>query len=289
MLVNKSPYRLIALDLDGTTLNSRQVITPRTREALKGARERGIVTVVATGRAPHSALFWSREIGGGPVICCNGAAILEPTGNVIAIRELARAPLQRVLAIAREVGVLAECYTMEGILLDRPLAQVKAYLGWVRPHVSPLRAMAGLVRLWRVNRMRLVGNLVKWAERPQLPAVLKVMIVGERGQLARFAEQVNRELPGLEVSNSGFDNLEITAAGVTKATGLAQLAARLQIPREATIAFGDSENDLAMLAYAGVGVAMDNATDAVKRVADRVTRSNNEDGVAHLIEELCLS
>lgn len=281
-------YRLIALDLDGTLLGSDKEISPRNRAALAAARERGIVTVIATGRTPQSARIFSHQVGGGPVICCNGAAILDEAGEYVVQRGIPQAPLRRVLELCRQEKLLTECYTPAGIMLDKPFGHARAYFGWFRGRRSALRSLIHLLWLWYLNRMVPVANLVKWAEKPKRPAVLKVMIVGEPAKLRRLADLVQREIPGLEISSSGHDNLEITAAGVSKGTGLEQLGARLKIPRQAMIAMGDSDNDLAMLRYAGLGVAMGNASDRVKAVADRVTHNCDEDGVAVLIEEECL-
>ena len=282
-------YRLIALDLDGTLLNSRKSVTPRTQQALRAARERGILTVIATGRTPHSARRISQEVGGGPVISCNGAAILDESGKPIATWGVPRAPLQRVLSLASKAGLLVECYTPEGMVLDRPLAQARAYLSWVRPGLGLSGSLLDLGRVWRVNRIRPVWNLARWAQQPDLPTVLKVMAIGGQEQIAPLREQIRRELPGLEVTSSGLDNLEVTAAGISKGSSLAHLGARLKIPREAILAVGDSANDLEMLRYAGLGVAMGNASAQVKAVADRITATCDEDGVAAVIEELCLS
>lgn len=283
-------YGLIALDLDGTLLTSRKDISPRTRAALSAARERGIVTVIATGRTARSAREFSRQIGGGPVICCNGAAILDEQGAFVTAKGLPLAPLRRALEVCRAEGVMTECYTPEDIVLDQPIAQARAYLRWVRPRLSLTRSLISLVGLWRMNRMRVVRNLLKWTEQPDLPPVLKLMIISEdRGALGRVAQRIGAEMPGLGVTSSGPDNLEVMAAGVSKGAGLEQLGARLKIARSAIIAFGDSDNDLEMLRYAGVGVAMGNAADSVKAAADRVTATCDEDGIAQTIEELCLS
>ncbi|MFZ5827219.1 MAG: Cof-type HAD-IIB family hydrolase [Bacillota bacterium] len=282
-------YRLIALDLDGTLLGSDKEISPRNRAALAAARERGIVTVIATGRAPHSAVVFSQQIGGGPVICCNGAAILDEAGQYLVQKGIPRAPLIRVLNLCQGAEVLCECYTPGGIVLDKPLAQARAYFRWVKGRQSTARTLVHLVQMWRLNRMKVVRSLLRWAEQPGAPVVLKLMVIGEPERLHRLAEQVRREVPGLEISSSGHDNLELTAAGVSKGTGLEMLGARLKIPRQAMIAMGDSENDLEMLRYAGLGVAMSNATDEAKAAADRVTQHCDEDGVAVLLEEVCLT
>jgi hydroxymethylpyrimidine pyrophosphatase-like HAD family hydrolase len=287
--LNHGSYRLIALDLDGTLLNSRKEIAPRTREALTAARERGIITVIATGRTPHSALHFSRQIGGGPVICCNGAGVLDPSGSYLAKRGIPQAPLVHLLKLGAELGVMMECYTTDGIRLDRPLQQARGYYRYIRPRVRLIDALRGLARMWSVNNVRPVRNIVKWAEQPGLPTVLKANAVGDGARLAILARQIEQAIPSLEVTSSGPDNLEMTAPGVNKGTGLEQLAAHLKIPREAIIAMGDSDNDKAMIRYAGLGVAMGNAADEVKQVADRITATCDEHGVAKLIEEMCLS
>ncbi|MFZ5818076.1 MAG: Cof-type HAD-IIB family hydrolase [Bacillota bacterium] len=281
-------YRLIALDLDGTLLGRRKEISPRTRAALAAARERGLITVIATGRTPQSARRFSRAIGGGPVICCNGAGVLDESGEFLVQKGIPLVPLRHVLELCRRDGVLAECYTTRGIVMDQPLAQAATYFRWVRGRGSVAGALWRLVKIWHINRMKAVPNLIRWAERPDRPPVLKLMLVGAPERLARLADQIRRETPGLEVSSSGHDNLEITAGGVSKGSALKLLGARLQVPPEAMIAVGDSENDLEMLRYAGLGVAMGNAEDRVKAAADRVTATCDEDGVAVLLEEVCL-
>jgi Cof subfamily protein (haloacid dehalogenase superfamily) len=134
-----------------------------------------------------------------------------------------------------------------------------------------------------------VPQLAAWAQRPDQVPVLKLMIIGRPAVLPDLADRLRQAAPGLEVTSSGEENLEVTAAGVTKGSGLMQLGARLQIPREAMLAFGDSRNDMEMLTYAGTGVAMGNASDAVKAAADRVAPTCDQEGVARIIEELCLS
>lgn len=282
-------YRAIALDLDGTLLRSPTEMTPRTREALKAARERGIVSVVATGRTPHSALYWSQYVGGGPVVCCNGAGVLDDSGRYVLVADIPQDPLERMVDVGRETGVLLECYTTTGIVLDQPLGQMRAYLNWVRPKMKIRQSMHALFTVWHLNRIRPVRSLAQWVRKPNRPPVLKLMAVGQRVGLQRFAQFVREEVPGVEITSSGVDNLEVTASGVNKGSGMELLAARLAIPPEQIIAIGDSDNDLSMIRFAGLGVAMGNATDQVKAVADRITGTTEEDGVAQIIEELLLS
>lgn len=282
-------YRLIALDLDGTLLTSQKEISPRTREALRAARERGIITAIATGRPPQSALLWSRKMGGGPVIGANGAALLDEQGRLIQARTLPVEPLRHLLRAGRQAGLLLECYTADGLVVDRPLEQMRAYFRWVRPGMGVRRALGALLAVWRINRIRPVRSLEQWATSPLARPVLKLMAIGPSDRLRLFRERVHRTAPGLTVVSSEVDNVEVTAAGVSKGSGLQMLAARLQIPLEQTLAFGDSGNDLEMIRVAGLGVAMGNATAEIKSAAGRIALSCDDDGVARVVEELCLS
>lgn len=280
-------YRLIALDVDGTLFCGRHRVSPRTLAALTVARRRGAITVIATGRTPHSALRVSREIGGGPVICCNGAGLLDEEGRLIHHRSIPTEPLLAALALGRQEGLLMHCYTPEGMVLDRPLAHLTTAYAWLRAGGAAVQAAVGVARLWSANQTRLVPRLTRWAASPRRPAVLKLTMFGDPARLAAVADAIRREILGLEVTSSGPDNLEVTAAGVSKGSALAALGERLDIPPEATIAFGDSENDLTMLRYAGLGVAMGNAPAHVQAAADRVAPPCTEDGVACVLEEVC--
>jgi hydroxymethylpyrimidine pyrophosphatase-like HAD family hydrolase len=285
------PYHLIALDLDGTLLSPGPRgtwVSPRTRLALQKARAAGVHVVVATGRSIHSARAWSERIGGGPIVCCNGAALIGADGQPIQYRFVPKEPLCHLINLAEAAGALVECYTPDGIVLDKPRKQVSSYLRWIRETSSWWRALVGLVVMWRINRVRPVRSLAQWAARQQRPPALKVMIVGEPGALPALRERIERECPSLTISSSGHDNLEVTARGVTKASGLEALGAHLKVPAAAMIAFGDSFNDLEMLSFVGLGVAMGNARDAVKQAAKRVTARNDEDGIALVVEEVIL-
>jgi len=280
-------YRLVALDVDGTLFCRRHEISPRTRSALAAARRRGLITVIATGRMPHSALRISQEIGGGPVICCNGAAVLDENGAYVSWSEIPADALAHVIALGRRSGALVHCYTPEGKVLDQPVAHVRDTYRWIRTGETALRSALAVVRMWGANQTRLVRRLERWAAAEGRPPVLKLMLLGDPDRLSSLADQIRREVAGVEVTSSGVGNLEVNAAGVSKASGLMALGERLGIPAEAMIAFGDSDNDLAMLRYVGLGVAMGNAAAHVKAAADRVAPCCEEDGVAHVLEEVC--
>lgn len=282
-------YRLIALDLDGTLISPGPRgpwVSPRTRQALSDAQAAGIYTVVATGRSAQSARQWRDRIGGGPYVCCNGAALIGADDQPIQYRMVPKEPLLHLIKLAQATGALVECYTPDGIALDKPLHQVTSYLRWIRETAPWWKAYRSLISMWRTNRVRIVKSILTWAEQQKRPPVLKVMIVGDPARLPALRAQIAQECPSLTISSSGHDNLEVTAAGVTKATGLRVLGEHLKIPSSAMIAFGDSFNDLEMLDFVGLGVAMGNAREPVKQAAGRVTAPHDQDGIALIIEEL---
>lgn len=282
-------YRLIALDLDGTTLTSQKTVTPRTLAAIRSARERGVHVAIATGRTVHSTLHFSRLTGApGPSIACNGAAVLDERGDIAIQRPVPAGVAAEILTATQREDLFVECYGADGLYLDRPLRQVRGFVRWLRPARGLAGALLGLASAWHINKIRLVRNLRTWALQTRVP-ILKVFVHGRPEQLEPLRQELLTRLPGLEITDSGHDNLEITAAQVSKGTALRQLGEWLKIPREEIIAVGDSPNDLAMIEYAGLGVAMGNASPEVKAAAGHVTGTCDQDGVALAIERFILA
>lgn len=281
-------YRLVALDLDGTTLNSRKEISPRTLTAIRRARERGVHVAIATGRTVHSTLYFSRMAGtNGPNICCNGAGVLDEAGKVAIARPLPQGSLTKAIELCKAEGLFVECYGAEGVYLDEPVRHLRTYMKWVRRRQGIAGSFLSWMRDWRLNRFHALPSLLDWANRGQEP-ILKLFATGGAAELARVTEAITVALPALEITASGPDNVEVTAGGVSKGTALRQMGEWLKIPRSEIIAVGDSFNDLSMLTYAGLGVAMGNAAEEIKSAAGHTTATCDEDGVAQVIEEFCL-
>ena len=266
--------RLIALDLDGTALNPAGVFSARTRRALERASSRGIQVVAASGR-PFRSLpdcLWQVK-GLEYVICSNGAAVYRLPDRTC-LRRSCLAP-EQVLALldwmeaypaALEGAVEGEAYADQSYVEDptafgAPEAAVP-YIRRTRRPVPDIRAFL------RENRERLDAVDIVTPD----PA---------------FKQTVQEELSrweGLYVTSSVPHLVELASGEAGKAPALAWLAGQLSLHRSEMIAFGNAENDMDMLRFAGTGVAMGNSPDPVKQAADLVTSDNAHDGVAEVLE-----
>lgn len=271
-LAPASGFRLIATDLDGTLLGDTGLVSPRTRAALDAARDAGIPTIPVTARQPIGLRPIAEQAGFDDwALCGNGAyGVHLSTGEHLFAEEI-RADVQRQLADA-----LLE------VIPDLLFASVRdAGEGFV--------AQDGYAAIADVNDHKRhpdsMGG-VPLADVLGAPS-LKLVIRHPSVPIPEiFAALQSLGLTGFEATLSGAPFVEVMAQGVTKATGLAQVCARLDVDRSEVLAFGDALNDLEMLQWAGHGVAVANAIDVVRDAADEVTSANTEDGVAQVIERM---
>jgi Cof subfamily protein (haloacid dehalogenase superfamily) len=257
--------RLVAIDLDGTLLRSDGTVSARSREALAGARARGMTIVFVTARHPGSTAAIASEAGvGGFAICSNGATVFDlDSGSVVRERTLESEAATRLVEALREriPGVLFAVERRNEIVSEPD------FRAWdVEPPEDARFADA----------LELVAN-----------PVTRLIVRHADYELEVLAALV-RELAGdsATVVVPGEWTVELSAVGVSKAAALAELCDELGLTAADVVAFGDFLNDLPMLAWAGHAVAVANAHPDVIDEADEVTASNDEDGVAQVLERL---
>jgi HAD superfamily hydrolase (TIGR01484 family) len=259
---------VIATDLDGTIVRSDGTISARTKAALATATDAGVLLVIATGRPPRWLPGIAEATGHhGLAICANGAIVFDlETDQVIDSRPLSAADVPVLIARLR-AAVPGIAFALERV--DGQFAHEADY----HPR-------------WEPEPATIVGDLdgtVLTAPVSKLLARREGMGSDELTELARGA--VDESVASL--THSSIDGLlEISALGVTKASTLAAVLAARGLGPEAVVAFGDMPNDLEMLLWAGRGVAVANAHPDVLAVADEVTASNDDDGVALVLERL---
>ena len=272
-------YQIIALDLDGTLLNSRKELTARNRGALEQAANRGIHIVPTTGRV-YSAL--PAEIRELPfvryIISVNGAQVFDQMkGNVLYRAEMSWQRCIELMAYLDTLPVIYDCFMDNNAWMS---AKQKELIDDFAPD-EHYRKMLHEVR-------QSVPELKTFlAEQGRDVQKIQFFI-----QSMQHREKLLRELPemfpDLLVSSSVVNNIEFNAPNANKGSALLALAKHLGIRREETMAFGDGLNDLSMIQQAGLGIAMSNACPAALEVADYVTLSCDEDGVATAVERFCL-
>ena len=274
---NPDNIRLIALDLDGTLLNSAKELTPRSRAALAAAAEAGIEIVPSTGRffggMPEAvrALPFLRY-----AITINGAQVYDIRNDSSLYSALI--PLDEAIAIMEFLDgmpLIYDCYMDNHGWMTQSMWDCAEEFA---PDEHYRKMMRGL---------RKPVPELKAFLREQGRDVQKVQFFTKDLALRdRLLDEVGRRFPALIVSSSLANNVEINHEKANKGDALLCLAEKLGLSRSQTMAFGDGLNDLRMLADAGTGVAMGNARPEVVAVADRVTLDNDSDGVAAVIETL---
>lgn len=269
---------IIAIDLDGTVVHHGLVIYRRDREALRAARAAGLTPVVATGRRPATARRFARDLGleGCPTVCCDGALVLGPKGEVWTGTPIPQDAVGIAAALAEAHGVACAFATAE------------------RHYVQPGRQRIRFVtRLWRRGAFRSPGRLRRalWdlAERSVVtgrfdpagkPPVYKIDLFGPGAADAR--DWLMRAVSGVQ-ETAPLGPLELVAEGVSKAFGVGQLIERMKLSWDDVMAIGNDWNDLELIRQAGLGVVMGDAPRVVREAADYVTLSVGEGGVADAV------
>lgn len=264
--IDPASVKVVATDMDGTLLSPGGAVSARTAAAVGAARRAGIHVVPVTGRPPQALWALAADAGLGPVgVCSNGAAVVDlDRQEVIEVDHLPGELAAELVCLARstEPGVHfavdnLDRFTHEDAFFDGPV-------DWEE-------------EIFRTDDLTPVlqeGCIKLIARRPGLPAL---------DLIARLAPVLG---PAVHLTTSGLDWVDIGIVGITKASALERVCARLGVGSEGVVAVGDNHNDLTMLEWAGRGLAMANAALDVLECADAVLPGNADDGVALLLEHL---
>lgn len=266
-------YKAIVLDLDGTLTNDKKEITPRTREALLAAQDRGVVVILASGRPTYGITAVADELDlgnyGGYVMAYNGGKVRQWGTRRVVEEHVLDPDLVPVLhKAAKDAGFEILTYQGEGIAataVDNKYVQTEAFIN------------------------KLPVTLYEDFPAQVFHPINKCLIVGDPKPLAELETKLAAQLKGrAEIYRSAGYFLECVPVGVEKSATLKRLLDTLGISLAETIACGDGYNDVDMIRAAGLGVAMSNAAREAQDVADYITWSNNEDGIAHVVEKFIL-
>ncbi|WP_199620558.1 Cof-type HAD-IIB family hydrolase [Paenibacillus alkalitolerans] len=241
-------YKLVALDMDGTLLNEEKNISDENARWIQEAGRAGIAVCFSTGRGFLSALPYAEQLK-----------------------------------------------------LDTPMVTVNGSEIWARPHMLHNRTLMDWEHIKRLRELAVqydtwywaysvegIYNKDMWVEDERDKEWLKFGFYTDNDEARSAVLDRIGALGAFEVTNSHPHNIELNPQGISKASGLAQVCELLGIDMSSVVAVGDSLNDIAMIRSAGLGIAMGNAQDEVKRMADAVVLSNDEDGVAQAIREYVL-
>jgi len=263
-------YRLIALDLDGTLMGEQQTFSPCVRHAVAGAQARGTHVTVATGRSYISTRPFAEKLGIiEPFICYQGGLIVQPDGEVLYRIALQRDLAAQVIALAQERNWHTVLYLNGHMYLTEARHPITFYEGLLNPGVH------------------LASNLATLLDRDPD----KVLLVSDNPAHTDviYAEMQARFSTRMQIVRSHALFVEANPPGVNKGNGLAWLSKYLGVPQQQVMAVGDQDNDLSMIEWAGLGVAMGNGSPPCKAAANWIAPPIEEDGAAIALEHFILA
>lgn len=267
------PIKLIATDIDGTLVSSQGMITERSLRAIRAAREKGITVAIATGRFPENAFLLLEDYGLRlPIVGVNGARIVDENLKEISSHPMAPEAVRGAIDVLMHAG--SDFFIFGDHAICTATAQKKHHselsqgdrireLGFQYYHGK--EEVKDFIRQHTVYKFFVCDNVPLSIVRQGLSAV-----------------------PGIDLTQSWFNNIEIMPAGVDKGRGVRDMAASLGLSMDQVMALGDQDNDIPMLKAAGFGVAMGNGSDETKSAARFVTDSYAEEGFAKALETYAL-
>ena len=257
-------YRLVALDLDGTILDMRLHLDPRDVEALHRIIRAGVTVVACTGRPFPGTLPWVQKLGlDGPIICYQGAQVRMPDGTTVLDNGIRHDLAMEVIRFARERDLHVQAYRDDELIVETD-----------RPEAHEYANHAGM-------EIHLVGDL----DAAMGPTTPKLVIVSTLETLEALQPEARNKWKGkLNVATSMPTYLEFTSIESDKASALAFMCERLGIPQDQSVAVGDGRNDASMIAWAGLGIAVEGSPREVIAAADRTIPGPGRGGIKQLAD-----
>jgi Cof subfamily protein (haloacid dehalogenase superfamily) len=249
----KFPYRLAAIDLDGTLLGPGKAISDQNAAAVRRLNENGAQVIIASGRRHQNSIRFQRQLQlTGPIIACQGGLIRDgESGNVIEAHFLPQTVAREIVDAAEKNGVEAIYYHLDHLYVpERNSHWINLYESRVGERAETLPSLS-----------QLDGR-----------RALKIVWYGDPVVLKKIRPEIDARYHGkVDVLSTESENLEFMPGGINKAAALEKVAREFGVPREQVLAFGDGENDLQMLEWAGMGVAMRNGNSAAIAAARMVS------------------
>jgi Cof subfamily protein (haloacid dehalogenase superfamily) len=269
--------KLICIDMDGTLLIDQQNISMENKYAIKEAVSRGVHVAITTGRVYNCAKLYSDEIGlKTPIIASNGAFIGGSHGEIIYNNPLSHKEVSDFLKITNKYDLYSYLTANFGIVSTTELPENHIY-----------KVLNNRLKNDEKIKLDVIKNIEDACNLYPNELLKGVYVEKEdKARLMKAKDELKKLNPNLEIVSSWDDNFEIMKKGSSKGEAVAKLAKYLNLKSDEVMCIGDSENDLSMIKYAGIGVAMGNAVDEVKEAAKYITAPNTESGVAKAIKNL---
>ena len=284
-------YKLIAIDLDGTLLNSYGLISEKNRETIKKAQENGIKIVLASGRTTNSVKSLAEELGGNEyIICGNGSLIYDlKKEEIIYDKFIDKNKALQIIQICEQNSIYYNVYT-EDMVIAKTLDNNVLFYHQENSNKPDSKK----------TKINLVDNIYEYVKNLEGKNILKFTISDKSSIIFNSIIKKLRNIRNIDVLDvahmsrkmikSGTEEVsleyyytEITSENVDKWNAIEWLAEKLEIEKEEIMAIGDNINDKLMIENAGIGIAMGNSDPLIKEIADKTVANNNENGVAEAL------
>ncbi|MDE7389703.1 MAG: Cof-type HAD-IIB family hydrolase [Lachnospiraceae bacterium] len=263
-------YEIIALDIDGTLTTSEKKITDRTKTALLKAQQNGKKVILASGRHDFGIVPTAKELQldrfGGYIMAFNGGKVVNAeTGEILSSVNFPKEYIKPVCDCIGDANITAITYKNNTIIASSCVNQYT----YVESKILNMP-------------MKVVDNFSEYVDFD----INKILLAGEPTEIDKLQNVMLEKFKGyIDVFKSCPFFLEVMPLGINKGASLSVLLKKLGYEREQLIACGDSYNDMTMIGYAGLGVCMENGEDEVKKISDVIADSNDDDGVAKIVEK----
>lgn len=275
-------YKLICTDMDGTLLNGNHEISRESIEVIKKAHDKGVKIAVCTGRLHSSAFYFANLLGiNAPVISSNGAFIREKDRDkVIYKKTIDKNSLKEILKVCKEYSLIPYFHTPNRVMGEKEMHSAKIYMDFNKHLPKEEKIHIDIIKedQWDEIFEKYKDEIVK-----------AIVIEDKNSKALKCAKDKLKKVEQLEVVSSMSNNFEIMNREVSKGRAVETLAKYYNISKDEIICIGDNENDISMIKYAGLGIAMENGCDEIKKVAQYITDTNINDGVAKVIEKFILN
>ncbi|GAB6168011.1 Cof-type HAD-IIB family hydrolase [Clostridium carnis] len=272
-------YKMICIDMDGTLLGKGRKISEESKKVIKEVHNKGIEIVVTTGRIYNNAAYFSHLLGvASPVIAANGAIVREKhTDKIIYENTIPTEECIRIIDLLFKMKIQFHFYTTDSIYCSNFINKLGTKLF--------MNKQLGYDSL-KINYY-IINDIDKWKEvfRKEEGKITKCIAFSlNKNKMKTLKIELNNN-ENLVYFGAGSKSVEINNKGVSKGNAVKALADYYGFKREEIVCIGDNENDISMIEYAGLGIAMGNAIDEVKRLADYITDTNKEEGVSKAIRK----
>lgn len=266
--------KLVVSDLDGTLLDDKKEISPENKKAIRLLQDNGINFCICTGRIYMSAFLLGEELQNDfPIVCCNGALIKNPkTGEVLFSDGVDIERASKVADVFEKYGLTYHFYNEDTVFSNKMDRSAKYfYEKYKHTDIKPIRVVVESTIKERLKGQKTIYKFIAFSDRPE-------------DKIQALNELVT--IDGIDITQSAEDNIEVVKTGVSKGAAVRVLKERYGYSDKEMMVLGDQLNDLSMFRESYYSVAVENGDEELKKEAYYITKTNDQDGVAHAIERI---